>query len=75
MAEEGIPHRECDRKDEIATLRTEIELVKQDLTANHARRLDFLERIAFGFIGLIVLGVLTTLGGVIIWALGYHKGP
>ncbi len=33
------------------------------------KRVKFVEKIVFGFIGLMVLGVLTTIGGVVIWAL------
>lgn len=44
---------------------------------NGEKRTKFLETIVFGFIGLIVLSVLTTIGGVVIWGItqmGWHKG-
>lgn len=55
-------------------LRTEVSLLKQTVQDNLVRRIDFLEKLAFGAIGLIVMGVLCTVGAVVIWALKAMKG-
>ncbi len=54
-----------------------LELIDQKLDHMHdnlCKRTKFLEKIVFGFIGMIVVGVLVTLGGIMIWALGLMKG-
>ncbi len=41
--------------------------------------MKFLEKIVFGFIGVIVLGVIATIGGVVLWAIAamaeHHQAP
>lgn len=55
-------------------LATEVKLLSQTVEDNLMRRIDFLERLAFGAIGLVVIGVLCTAGGAILWVLSKIKG-
>lgn len=54
--------------DEIYEIKEKLALMKRDQEIAD-KRLSFLEKITFGAIGVVVLGVLSVVGGVIIWAL------
>ncbi len=60
---------------QIGDVKQDIALLRQDLVG----RVKFLEKIVFGFIGVIVLGVIATIGGVVLWAIAamaeHHQAP
>ncbi len=66
--------------DEKINLAGKLALIDEKLDHIHdslCKRVKFVEKITFGFVGLLVIGVLTSVGGVVIWGLtqmGLNKG-
>jgi len=53
----------------------EIRLINGDnLLQTHDDKISELRRVVFGGIGFVILGVLTTAGGALLWVISHYKG-
>lgn len=65
----------------VATVATDVAAIKTRLIegdgkiAGHAEKIQELRKVVFGGVFVIVLGVLATAGGALIWVISHYKGP